>query len=60
MLLKENASTEFKSIVIDDIKKSIIAFTNSNSGTLYVGITDSNEVVGLTNAQADMMSISKS
>jgi ATP-dependent DNA helicase RecG len=55
--LKESVSTEFKSIVIDDIKKSIIAFANSGGGTLYVGITDSGEVVGLASADADMMSI---
>ena len=57
MSLKENASNEFKSIVIDDIKKSIIAFANSGGGTLYIGIADNGEVVGLKNVDADMMSI---
>ena len=57
MPLKESASIEFKSIVIDDIKKSIIAFTNSGGGTLYVGIADSGEVIGLANADKDIMSI---
>ena len=57
MSLKEGASMEFKSKVIDDIKRSVIAFANSGGGILYVGITDSGEVVGLTNADSDMMSI---
>ena len=34
MSLKESATTEFKSTVIDDIKKSVIAFANSGGGTL--------------------------
>ena len=57
MSLKEGASTEFKSIVIDDIKKSVIAFANSGGGTLYIGITDIGEVVGLANADADIMNL---
>jgi len=57
MLLKESVSVEFKSIVIDDIKKNIIAFANSGGGTLYIGITNSGDVVGLTNADIDMMNI---
>jgi ATP-dependent DNA helicase RecG len=36
--LKESALVEFKSTVIDDIKKSIIAFANSGGGALYIGI----------------------
>lgn len=57
MLLKESAEMEFKSIVVDDIKKSIIAFANGGGGTLYVGIDDSGEYIGLPNAAADMMNI---
>ena len=55
--LKESVSTEFKSIVYDDIKKSVIAFANSGGGTLYVGIADNGDVVGLTDADADMMNV---
>jgi len=57
MSLKENESTEFKSIVIDDIKKSIIAFANSGGGTLYIGIANNGDVVGLANADTDMINI---
>ncbi|MCL2111265.1 MAG: putative DNA binding domain-containing protein [Clostridiales bacterium] len=57
MSLEESVSVEFKSIALDDIKKSVIAFANSGGGTLYIGITDSGEVAGLADADADMMSI---
>ena len=39
------------------ISNILIAFANSGGGTLYIGITDSGEVTGLANADADMMSI---
>ena len=55
--LKEGETIEFKSKVIDDIKKSVIAFANSGGGTLYVGIADNGEAIGLSDVNADMMSI---
>ena len=57
MSLKETETIEFKSQVIDEIKKSTIAFANSGGGTLYVGIADNGEVIGLSDANADIMSI---
>jgi len=57
LLLKESASIEFKSIVIDDIKKSIVAFANSGGGTLYIGIADDGDIIGISNADEDMISI---
>ena len=57
MPFKENETVEFKSKVIDDIKKSVIAFANSGGGILYVGIADGGGVVGLPDAHADMMDI---
>ena len=57
MALKESASIEFKSIVIDDIKKSVIAFANSGGGTLYIGIADDGDVIGLSNADKDIINV---
>ena len=31
---------ELKSVVVDDIKKEIIAFTNCEGGKLYIGVQD--------------------
>jgi ATP-dependent DNA helicase RecG len=55
--LKESDTVELKSQVVDDIKKSVIAFANSGGGTLYVGVADNGEVVGLSDADADLLSI---
>ena len=57
MPLKESASVEFKSIAYEDIKKSVIAFANSGGGTLYIGIADNGDVIGLANADEDMLKI---
>ena len=34
-MLSENINTEFKEIYVNDIKKEIIAFANTEGGTLY-------------------------
>lgn len=47
MLLRESETIELKEIVVDDIKKEIIAFANCDGGKLYIGVKDDGEVVGL-------------
>lgn len=37
MRFRETEIVELKSIVMDDIKKEIIAFANCDGGTVYVG-----------------------
>lgn len=34
----ENFDLEYKEIYVDDINKEVIAFTNTEGGTLYIGI----------------------
>ena len=36
MLLRESETVELKEIVVDEIKKEIIAFANCNGGRLYI------------------------
>lgn len=43
----EDEYIEYKEAYVDDIKKSIIAFANSTGGTIYIGVSDSGEVVGV-------------
>ncbi len=43
----ENENIEFKSIVTDDIYKEVIAFANTDGGTIYIGIDDTGNVVGI-------------
>jgi len=47
MKLVENAAIEFKREYVNDIKKSVIAFANTNGGTIYIGIDDNGNAVGV-------------
>lgn len=47
MKLVENAAIEFKREYVDDVKKSVIAFANTNGGTIYIGIDDNGNIVGV-------------
>lgn len=58
MLFQESETIELKEVVIDDIKKEIIAFANCNGGKLYIGVRDDGTVVGLDNADSVSLQIS--
>lgn len=45
--MQETERIEFKERLTDDIYKEIIAFANTDGGTIYVGINDHGEPVGL-------------
>lgn len=44
---REDQSTEFKETYVDDIKKTVVAFANTDGGTIFVGVDDSGRVVGV-------------
>ena len=44
MLFRESKTIELKKVVVDDIKKEIIAFANCDGGKLYIGIRDDGTV----------------
>lgn len=58
MLFRESETTELKEVVVDDIKKEIIAFANCDGGKLYIGVRDDDTVVGLDNADRASLQIS--
>lgn len=58
MRFRETETVELKSIVMDDIKKEIIAFANCNGGTIYVGVADDGKVLGVENADECALQIS--
>lgn len=58
MFFRESETVELKEIVVDDIKKEIIAFANCNGGKLYVGVQDDGTVVGLDNPDEAALQIS--
>ena len=45
----ESERTEYKSQFVDDIYKEVIAFANTDSGVLYIGIDDQGNAVGIDN-----------
>ena len=58
MTYLESETVELKSIVVDDIKKEIIAFANSDGGKLYVGVRDDGEVIGVDDPDGAALQIS--
>ncbi len=58
MLFRESETIELKEVVVDDIKKEIIAFANCDGGKLYIGVRDDGTVVGLNNPDEVSLQIS--
>ena len=45
----ENERIEYKSQMIDDIYKEVIAFANTDGGVIYIGIDDQGNITGIDN-----------
>ena len=60
MILYESETVELKELYTSDLRKEIIAFANTNGGTIYIGVQDSGEIIGLDNADFIMQQISNS
>lgn len=54
----ESQYIELKRELTKDIKKEIIAFANTTGGTIYVGIEDDGNIIGLKNANRDLEAVS--
>ena len=57
-MYNEDQKTELKVELTKDIKKEIVAFANTNDGTIYVGIDDDGRIVGLTDAEKNLEALS--
>ena len=57
MPFQESETVELKEIVVEDLKKEVIAFANSAGGTVYVGVTDDGSVVGVDSPDQAMQQI---
>ncbi len=53
----ETENIEFKLKVTDDLYKEVIAFANTDGGTVYIGIDDEGNVVGLDNVDENVARI---
>ena len=58
MVFRESEKVELKEIVVNDIRKDIIAFANCNGGKLYIGVQDDGTVVGLDDPDSVALQIS--
>lgn len=58
MHFRESETVELKEVVVDDIKKEIIAFANCDGGKLYIGVRDDGTVAGLNNPDEVSLQIS--
>ena len=55
--MMEDEHTEFKREYTSKMFKSVVAFLNTEGGSIYVGIDDSGDVVGVSNPDAQANSI---
>ncbi|MBQ1614985.1 MAG: ATP-binding protein, partial [Selenomonas sp.] len=55
MFPKENEHTEYKRELTDVLKKEVIAFANTNGGSIYIGIADDGTVVGVSDSDQTML-----
>ena len=58
MIFTESEVVELKSEIIGDLCKEIIAFANTKGGTLYIGVADDGQVIGIENMDRAMLQIS--
>ena len=58
MIFQESETVELKAIVVEDIKKEVIAFANCEGGKLYIGVQDDGTVSGVDNPDETSLQIS--
>ncbi|EGO64361.1 RNA-binding domain-containing protein [Acetonema longum] len=58
MAISEGPMVELKQAVVEDIKKEVVAFANSQGGALYIGITDDGRIVGVDHVDETSLQVS--
>lgn len=58
MLFRKTETVELKEVVVDDIKKVILAFANCEGGKVYVGVQDDGTVIGVDDPDGAALQIS--
>jgi ATP-dependent DNA helicase RecG len=56
----ENQNVEFKREYVDSLNKEVIAFANTDGGTIFVGIDKDTQVIGIEDPDNDMLKIANS
>lgn len=57
-MIQETDHIELKEIFVPEIKKEVVAFTNSDGGTIYIGISDDGKFLGLNDDDSTMQQVS--
>ena len=57
MIFRESEFVELKSEVVSDICKEVIAFANKEGGTIYIGVQDDGQILGIENADRVILQI---
>lgn len=58
MLFQESETIELKEIVVDEVKKEIIAFANCQGGRIYIGVRKDGTVAGVEDPDSVALQIS--
>jgi ATP-dependent DNA helicase RecG len=53
----ENNTTEFKREYTDDIRYAVIAFANSDGGTIHIGVNDDGSIRGIEDADGTLLRV---
>lgn len=58
MIMYETETIELKEIYTPDLKKEVVAFANTNGGTIYIGVQDNGEITGIENSDFVIQQVS--
>lgn len=54
MKFLESLNVELKEILTSELKKEVVVFANTCDGTIYIGINDEGEIIGVENSDEVM------
>ena len=57
LMYQESDVVELKAAYVEDIRKEIIAFANTNGGTVFIGVKDNGEVIGIDDVDEVMLQV---
>ena len=58
MYFQESETIELKETVVNDIKKTVVAFANCDGGKLYIGVQDDGTVIGVEDPDGVSLQVS--
>ncbi len=56
----ENVDVEYKKMYVQELRKDIVAFANTEGGTLYIGINDDGSITGVEDPDDTMLRLAGS